>query len=84
MPSGRRTVSSAKGSALPLPSYTTQINPWQPETENVHTALGSCDVLASPDELLPWPILQGGYGVNFRHNCNDDLAVPLSLYDQGR
>ena len=53
MPSGRRTVSSAKGSALPLPSYTTHSNPWQPETENVHTVLGSCDVLASPDELLP-------------------------------
>ena len=28
--------------------------------------------------------MQGGYGVNFKLNCTDGWALPLSLYDQGR
>merc|ERR1712232_586901 len=84
MPSGRRTDSCAKGSGMPVPSFTTHSSPWQPETENVQSDLGQCTVLASPEELQQWPALQGRYGVNFTHECNDGFLVPLSLYDQGR
>ena len=41
-------------------------------------------MLASPEELQQWPALQGRYGVNFKHECNDGFMVPLSFYCQGR
>ena len=41
-------------------------------------------MLASPKELQRWPAVQGGYGVNFKLECTDGWALPLSLYDQGR
>jgi hypothetical protein len=69
---------------MPVPSFTTFSRPWQPETKNVQAVLGPCTVLASPKELQRWPAVQGGYGVNFKLECTNGWALPLSLYDQGR
>ena len=69
---------------MPVPLFTTHCSPWQLETKNVQAVLGPCTVLASPKELQRWPAVQGGYGVNFKLNCTDGWALPLSLYDQGR
>ena len=69
---------------MPVPLFTTHSSPWQPETKNVQAVLGPCTVLASPKELQRWPAVQGGYGVNFKLECTNGWALPLSLYDQGR
>ena len=69
---------------MPVPLFTTHSSPWQPETKNVQAVLGPCTVLASPKELQRWPAVQGGYGVNFKLECTNGWAMPLSLYDQGR
>ena len=69
---------------MPVPLFTTYSSPWQPETKNVQAVLGPCTVLASPKELQRWPAVQGGDGVNFKLECTNGWALPLSLYDQGR
>ena len=69
---------------MPVPLFTTHCSPWQLETKNVQAVLGPCTVLASPKELQRWPAVQGGYGVNFKLECTNGWALPLSLYDQGR